>query len=66
MTEHRTRYARSGEINIAYQVIGDGPRDIVYVPGAVSHLDLRWEEPMCARFFNLCSAKTFVSALNPV
>ena len=40
-----TRYARSGDVNIAYQVVGDGPLDLVLVPGFVSHLDLDWEEP---------------------
>ena len=33
------RYARSGDVNIAYQVIGDGPVDLVLVPGFVSHLE---------------------------
>jgi hypothetical protein len=37
-----TRYARSGEVNIAYQVVGDGPVDVVYVPGWVSHVELAW------------------------
>ncbi len=37
------RYARSGDIDIAYQVVGDGPIDLVYVSGFVSHLDLNWE-----------------------
>jgi pimeloyl-ACP methyl ester carboxylesterase len=45
-----TRYARSGDVNIAYQVVGEGPLDLVYVPGWVSHLDLNWEEPTYARF----------------
>jgi pimeloyl-ACP methyl ester carboxylesterase/class 3 adenylate cyclase len=45
-----TRYARSGEINIAYQVIGDGPIDLVFVPGFISHLDLQWGDPRVARF----------------
>jgi class 3 adenylate cyclase len=45
-----TRYAKSGDVNIAYQVIGEGPLDLVYVPGWVSHLDLNWEEPDYARF----------------
>jgi pimeloyl-ACP methyl ester carboxylesterase len=41
---HReTHYARSGEISIAFQVYGDGPVDIVLVPGMVSHLELAWE-----------------------
>jgi pimeloyl-ACP methyl ester carboxylesterase len=43
-----TRYARSGDVNIAYQVVGDGPLDLVLVPGFVSHLDIDWEEPRSA------------------
>jgi class 3 adenylate cyclase len=38
-----TRYARSGDLSIAYQVVGDGDLDIVYVPGWVSHVELQWE-----------------------
>ena len=45
-----TRYARSGDVNIAYQVTGAGPRDLVYVPGWVSNIELMWEEPAMARF----------------
>src|SRR6267378_950800 len=45
-----TRYAKSGEVNIAYQVVGDGPFDLVFVPGFVSHLDLQWTDPRIARF----------------
>ena len=44
----RTRYAKSGELNIAYQVYGGGPRNLVLVPGFVTHLDLMWENPMLA------------------
>jgi pimeloyl-ACP methyl ester carboxylesterase/class 3 adenylate cyclase len=40
-----TRYARSGDLNIAYQVVGDGPRDLVYVPGWVSNVEVMWEDP---------------------
>jgi pimeloyl-ACP methyl ester carboxylesterase len=40
-----TRYARSGGLNIAYQVAGDGPLDLVYVPGWISNVELNWEEP---------------------
>ena len=39
-----TRYARSGEVSIAYQVVGDGPFDLVWTPGALSHLELAWED----------------------
>jgi pimeloyl-ACP methyl ester carboxylesterase len=45
-----TRYARSGDVNIAYQVVGEGPLDLVYVPGWVSNVELMWEEPAMARF----------------
>ena len=45
-----TRYAKSGDINIAYQVVGDGRFDLVYVPGWVSNIDLLWEKPKPARF----------------
>ena len=46
----RTRYAKSGLVNIAYQVIGTGPPDLVLVPGWVSNIDCFWEEPAFARF----------------
>ncbi|MEX2048128.1 MAG: adenylate/guanylate cyclase domain-containing protein [Gemmatimonadota bacterium] len=45
-----TRYARSGDTYIAYQVVGDGPRDLVMIPPFVSHVDVYWEEPSLARF----------------
>jgi pimeloyl-ACP methyl ester carboxylesterase len=44
------RYARSGEVSIAYQVVGDGPFDLVWTPGALSHLDLLWQDEERARF----------------
>ena len=40
-----TRYARSGDVNIAYQVTGEGPYDQVFVPGYVTHLELAWNLP---------------------
>jgi pimeloyl-ACP methyl ester carboxylesterase/DNA-binding winged helix-turn-helix (wHTH) protein len=46
----RVRYARSGSVNIAYQVVGDGPLDLVFVMGWVSHLEYFWREPSFARF----------------
>src|SRR5215217_4316554 len=45
-----TRYDKSGDVNIAYQVVGDGPFDLVFVPGFVSHLDLQWADPRVAGF----------------
>jgi class 3 adenylate cyclase/alpha-beta hydrolase superfamily lysophospholipase len=40
-----TRYALSGDVHIAYQVIGDGPFDLVFVPGFVTHMELQWRLP---------------------
>jgi len=45
-----TRYARSGDVSIAYQVTGDGPFDVVHVPGFVSHVEFAWEVPGMAAF----------------
>src|SRR6516162_896781 len=38
-----TRYARSGDVSVAYQVLGEGPFDVVVVPGIVSHVELGWQ-----------------------
>jgi class 3 adenylate cyclase len=46
-----TRYAKSGDVNIAYQVVGDGPFDLVHVPPFVSNLELQWENPDERRYF---------------
>ena len=46
----KTHYARSGDVNIAYQVLGEGPRDLVMVFGYVSNIEVIWEEPLLARF----------------
>ncbi len=45
-----TRYARSGDVTIAYQVHGEGPVDLVLTPGAVSNVELMWEHPLFRRF----------------
>lgn len=45
-----TRYARSGEISVAYQVLGSGPPDLVFTP-PIAHLELDWESPSEARFY---------------
>jgi class 3 adenylate cyclase len=45
-----TRYATSDGVNIAYQVVGSGPFDLVYVPGWVSNIEVMWEEPRLAAF----------------
>ena len=51
-----TKYASSGGINIAYQVIGEGPLDLVLVPGWVSNIEVFWEEPNFARFLRELSS----------
>lgn len=43
--ELETRYALSGDVNIAYQVAGDGPFDVIFVPGFVTHVELQWRLP---------------------
>ena len=48
----QTRYARSGDVNIAYQVHGEGPIDVLMNVGIVSHLEHLWEEPGVARMFD--------------
>ncbi len=45
-----TSYAKSGDIHIAYQVFGNGPVDLVFVPGFVSHIENYWEEPSFSRW----------------
>jgi len=40
-----TRYAKSGDVHIAYQVTGEGPIDLVFVPGFVSHVEANWQAP---------------------
>ena len=54
MTERpETRFTRAGEVDIAYQVVGDAaPLDLVFVPGWVSHLEVMWELPEFAHFLD--------------
>jgi pimeloyl-ACP methyl ester carboxylesterase/DNA-binding CsgD family transcriptional regulator len=52
------KYARSGDVNIAYQVVGDGPIDLVLTFGWVSHLAYVWEQPAIARFLNRLASFT--------
>ena len=51
-----TRYTKSDGVNIAYQAVGEGPADIVYVPGWVSHVELGWEVPELAHGFERLSS----------
>jgi pimeloyl-ACP methyl ester carboxylesterase len=58
-----THYARSGDLSIAYQVVGDGPPDFVFVP-AISHLELAWESPSEARFLTRLASISRLIVLN--
>src|SRR5688572_6371454 len=46
----QTKYAKSGGVYIAYQVVGQGTRDLVFVQGWVSHVEYAWEDPDLAKF----------------
>jgi pimeloyl-ACP methyl ester carboxylesterase len=50
MEPPETRYAKSGDVHIAYQVLGTGAFDLVWVPGFTSNVELQWEFPEAARF----------------
>jgi pimeloyl-ACP methyl ester carboxylesterase len=52
MEAPETRYALSGDVNIAYQVVGEGPLDLVFIPSLTHHIELAWENPPQAQFFN--------------
>jgi pimeloyl-ACP methyl ester carboxylesterase/DNA-binding CsgD family transcriptional regulator len=62
--EPETRYARNGTLNIAYRVFGEGPVDVVLVPGFISHVEYAWKEPSLARFLRKLSAFTRVIAFD--
>lgn len=50
MNTPQTKYAKSGQVHIAYQVIGEGPLDLVKVPGWISNVELAWENAEYTRF----------------
>jgi class 3 adenylate cyclase len=52
MEAPETRYTLSGDVNIAYQVVGEGPLDLVFIPSLTHHIELAWENPTQAQFFN--------------
>jgi pimeloyl-ACP methyl ester carboxylesterase len=56
MTTPPTRYAKSGDTSIAYQVVGDAPPDLVLILGFATHIELQWEAPAFARFFERISS----------
>jgi pimeloyl-ACP methyl ester carboxylesterase len=56
MDTPETRYAKSGDLHIAYQVVGNGELDLVCIPGFVSHLEAWWELPPMAHFLRRLAA----------
>ena len=50
-SEPETRYVKSGDAHIAYQVVGDGPVDLIIVRGYISHVEVAWESPALASFY---------------
>ena len=50
MNRPQTQYTKAGDVSIAYQVIGDGPLDLVLVPGFATHVEIGWESAITARF----------------
>jgi pimeloyl-ACP methyl ester carboxylesterase len=52
----KTQYARNSEGHVAYQVFGEGPMDIIFVPDHPTNLEIMWEEPSLERFFNRLAA----------
>jgi len=52
----QTRYAHSGDVSIAYQVVGEGPIDLIVVPGWISHVDFAWEDPLYGEWMRRLAA----------
>ena len=57
------RFAKSGDVHIAYQVIGDGPVDLVFIFDWIWNLELQWENPLCVRFLERLSSFSRLLAL---
>jgi pimeloyl-ACP methyl ester carboxylesterase len=56
VTPPETRYAKGGDVHIAYQVVGDGSLDLIFVPGFVSNVEMAWETPGQSRFHSRLAA----------
>ena len=61
----QTRYAKSGSVHIAYQVVGEGQVDLVYLPGIFTHIEHQWEEPSFARFLRRLASFSRLILLDP-
>jgi len=60
-----TKYARSGDLFIGYQVVGGGPFDLVFAPGYASHLEINWEWPPNARMLNRLASFSRLILIRP-
>ncbi|HEX6107064.1 MAG TPA: alpha/beta fold hydrolase [Gemmatimonadales bacterium] len=60
----RTQYARSGDVSVAYQVFGEGPVDLVWVPGWITHLEMAWREPRVAAYLRRLASFSRVIVLD--
>src|SRR5438093_11415338 len=58
-------YAHNGDIALAYQVVGDGPIDLVYVPQWISDLEIVWEHPLYTRFVRRLASFSRLVILDP-
>jgi pimeloyl-ACP methyl ester carboxylesterase len=65
MANPATRYAKSGEARIAYQVVGQGPLDLVFLPGNPSNLEVQWEEPGFSHLLHRLATFTQLILLDP-
>jgi hypothetical protein len=65
MKAPETRYTLSGDVNIAYQVIGQGPLDLVFIPSLTHHVELVWENPPQAQFFGRLASVSRLADLRP-
>ena len=59
-----TKYAKSGDLHIAYQAVGTGPFDLVFIHGWISHIEHMWEEPHLARFLDRLASFTRLIVLD--
>jgi class 3 adenylate cyclase len=65
MSPPETRYAWNGGVAIAYQVVGEGKRDLLFAPGSVTHLEVLWEEPRVARFLTRLAGCSRLILMDP-
>jgi len=59
-----TQYAQSGELSVAYQCVGDGPLDLLFIPGFVSNVELLWDIPKWVRLCGRVAALLQIMALS--